>query len=275
VTSPLEEFEELAELAERIAHLAGAHVLSLIGEDNARLALRDSADRKTSATDLVSAADHASEAVIVEQLAIARPRDGIVAEEGSTRPSLSGVSWVIDPIDGTTNFLYGHGSFGVSIAAVQAGETIAGVVYDPLRRETYRAARGSGSRCNGRPLTVRSPATPLAEVLLGTGFHYLATRRRRQAELLLTILPEVRDIRRQGAAALDLCYVASGRLDAYYEAALQPWDRAAGLLVAEEAGYVGQDLDLGGELDGTLLVAHPDRLEQIRDLILRANELPR
>ncbi len=274
MTSPLEDFQELAELAERIAHLAGAHVLSLIGGDNARLALRDTADRKTSATDLVSTADHASEAVIVAQLAIARPRDGIVAEEGSTRPSTSGISWVIDPIDGTTNFLYGHGSFGVSIAAVRDGETIAGVVYDPLRRETYRAARGFGASCNGRKLTIGSP-TPLAEVLLGTGFHYLASRRRRQAELLVTILPEVRDIRRQGAAALDLCYVASGRLDAYYEAALQPWDRAAGLLVAQEAGYVGVDLDLGGELDGTLLVAHPDLLEQIRDLIVRANELHR
>jgi myo-inositol-1(or 4)-monophosphatase len=259
--------EELSEIASQIAHEAGIYVLALISEEGSLAALRNNALRKSSATDLASDADHASEALIVRRLAELRPGDGILAEEGSASTSSTGVTWIIDPIDGTTNFLYGYGSFAISIAAEIDGVTVAGAVYDPLRQEIYLAAVGHGATCNGRPLVAAASATPLGEVLLGTGFHYIATRRRVQADLLRTILPAVRDIRRQGTASLDLCYVAAGRLDAYYEAELKAWDLAAGLLVAKEAGYRSLNLNLGRELENTLLVAHPDLLSTLNELL--------
>lgn len=258
---------QLLEIATETAHEAGALALSYIKESGALASLRGSATRKSSETDLVSAADHASEGIIVQRLGELRPDDGIIAEEGSSRPSVSGIDWIIDPIDGTTNFLYGHGSFAISIAARRGTTGLAGVVYDPLRDETFSAALGAGAHCNGSELHAPEIATPLAEALVGTGFHYLSSRRLLQAELLPTILPNVRDIRRQGAAALDLCFVASARLDAFYEAALQPWDLAAGLVIVKEAGFVVETLDLGGELDATLLVTHPDLLGPLRALI--------
>lgn len=260
----------LLAIATTVAHEAGALALSFAHESGALNALRSSATRKSSDTDLVSAADRACEKIIVQRLGELRPVDGIIAEEGSSRPSTSGIDWIIDPIDGTTNFLYGHGSFAISIAAKRGTLGLVGVVYDPLRDETFSAAIGAGAHCNGRVLLARKTSTPLAEALVGTGFHYLASRRLLQGELMPTILPNVRDIRRQGAAALDLCSVASGRLDAFYEAALEQWDLAAGLIIASEAGYVYETLDLGGELDATLVVTHPDLVRPLSALIEKA-----
>ena len=262
--------DELLEIATSIAHLAGRHALERVREKGARRALRDDASPKSSATDLVSAADRETEQIIVSRLSELRPADGLLGEEGSMHRSSSGIDWIIDPIDGTTNFLYGHGSFAVSIGAYSGDTGIAGVVYDPIRDETFSAVLGGGATLNGHSLHAADDAPPLGEALLGTGFHYLASRRLLQAELLVGVLPEVRDIRRQGAAALDLCSVADQRLDAYYEAELQPWDVAAGLIIVSEAGYLHEYLDLGGELDRTLLVAHPLLLDSVRTLLFKA-----
>lgn len=262
--------EELLSIATRVAHEAGAHVLHLIANDTPRADLRAQAGRKSTRTDLVSDADRESEKVIVRRLGELRPHDGVLGEEGARKASRSGVDWIIDPVDGTVNFLYGFASFAISIAAYEKGTALCGVVYDPLRDETYRAASGIGAFCNEHRLEHDGRQAQLAEALVGTGFGYASSRRRAQSELLPTILPQVRDIRRQGAAALDLCYVAAGKLDAYYEAGLQPWDRAAGLVVAAEAGCTQFELDLGHDLESTLVVCRPELERPLGDLLLRA-----
>ncbi len=190
---------------------------------------------KTSATDVVTEIDHASEELIYARLLDARPGDGFVGEEGGAAASESGVTWVVDPIDGTVNFLYGIPQYSVSIAATVAGETVAGVVVDVERGECFTATRGGGAFCDGRPLRVRGPV-PLEQRLVITGFSYVVDVRRRQAGAVAALLPRVRDVRRLGSAALDLCYVGAGRADAYVEEGLNPWDMAAGGLVATEAG---------------------------------------
>ncbi|MFD3511668.1 inositol monophosphatase family protein [Streptomyces sp. NPDC058657] len=195
---------------------------------------------KTSSVDVVTEMDIAAEKLITGFLAEHRPDDGVLGEEGAAREGSSGVRWIVDPLDGTVNYLYGLPSWAVSIAAEYRGETLAGVVEAPLRRETYRAVLGRGAFCVGpsgaaRRLAVR-PAPPLERALIGTGFGYLAERRARQAAIVGQLIPGFRDIRRGGSAAIDLCDVAGGRLDGYYERGLNPWDYAAGDLIAREAG---------------------------------------
>ncbi|MFF6998372.1 inositol monophosphatase family protein [Streptomyces sp. NPDC008313] len=190
---------------------------------------------KTSAADVVTEMDIASEKLITGLLAERRPDDGVLGEEGASVAGTSGVQWVIDPIDGTVNYLYGLPSWAVSIAARKDGETVVGVVAAPMRGETYRAVLGQGAYVNDRPARVR-PAPEVGLALVGTGFGYLADRRARQADVVRQLIPQVRDIRRGGSAAIDLCDVALGRLDAYYERGLNPWDYAAGDLIAREAG---------------------------------------
>ncbi len=185
-----------------------------------------------------------------------RPEDGLLGEEGANRPTRSGLTWVIDPLDGTTNFVYGYGSFAVSIALCDDVGSLLGVVHDPLRAETFTAARGRGSSLDGcrlGPLV----AAPLAEALIGTGFGYERALRESQGGLLAGLLGEVRDIRRGGSAALDLCGVAAGRLDGYYEAGLEPWDRAAGRAgrSARRAGWSPSTTASSGASD--TLVAAP------------------
>ena len=207
---------------------------------------------KTSLTDMVSELDRASEALVRETLLAARPDDAILGEEdGLVGPGTSGVRWVVDPLDGTTNYLYRYPAWAVSIAAEVDGVVVAGVVHDPLHGETFTAVQGGGAWCEGRRLEV-SGAPTLATALVGTGFGYEKEVRARQGVVVARVLPCVRDIRRGGAAALDLCWVALGRLDAYYERGLQPWDWAAGMLVAAEAGAQVEVLD-----DGTAVVAPP------------------
>lgn len=235
---------------------------SLLLEGLART--RTAVDTKTTRTDMVSEMDHASERVIGDALRAARPDDGFLGEEGTAAAGSTGVRWIFDPLDGTTNYLYGFPFWAVSIAAEVDGEVVVGVVHDPVHAETFTAMRGGGSWCNGRPLQVTG-ADDLATALVGTGFSYDAGERGEQAARLSRVLPAVRDIRRAGAAALDLCWVGQGRLDAFYERGLAVWDRAAGSLVATEAGAVVDDLG-----DGTHVAAPPHLYEPLCALLRAA-----
>jgi myo-inositol-1(or 4)-monophosphatase len=221
---------DLRDLAIDVATTAAASIGDAVARD---------VGTKSSATDMVTEVDRASEALIVERLHAARPDDGVFGEEGARAPGSSGVRWIIDPLDGTTNFLYRFPAYSVSIAAEVDGEVVAGAVHDLVHGETFAAARGHGSTCNGRPLRVTG-ATTLATALLATGFGYDPEQRVQQAGVLARLLGHIRDIRRGGSAALDLCWVGAGRVDGYYEAGLNEWDLAAGRLVAAEAGaWVG------------------------------------
>ena len=190
---------------------------------------------KTTDTDLVSDADRAAEKLIVELIAAAFPGDGIVGEEGASTGGTSGRRWIVDPLDGTTNFVYGFDAFCVSVGVEDEEGPLAGCVHDPVRQETYSAVRGGGADLNGLQMTP-APTEELGRALVGTGFSYRADQREWQASVVSHLLPRVRDIRRVGSAALDLCWVAAGRLDAHVERGLALWDHAAGALIAEEAG---------------------------------------
>lgn len=190
---------------------------------------------------MVSDADRDAEEAITTLLAAERPDDGLLAEEGSEREASSGRRWVIDPLDGTTNFLYGLSAWAVSIALEDSHGTAVGVVLDPVRDELFTAVRGEGAWLGEERLAV-SGCESLDTAMIATGFAYEAEQRGIQAEVLLRILPRLRDIRRAGSAALDLCSVAAGRVDGYYERGGQPWDWAAGTLIVTEAGGVTRDL---------------------------------
>ncbi len=225
-------------------------------------ATRASAHAKTSATDVATDADRASEALVRRELARLRPNDAVLGEEAGASGGGSGLLWIVDPLDGTTNYVYDYPAWCVSIAVASRRfgsivTTLAGVVHDPLHGETFAASLGGGATLNGATLSV-SGASVLGEALVGTGFAYEAQRRAIQAETLATVLPAVRDVRRGGSAALDLCFVASGRLDAYYESSLQPWDRAAGLLIATEAGARAAELHLGPGAQATIAADSSD-----------------
>ena len=234
--------------------------------------VRATVETKSSATDLVTAADRESEELIVDLLLSSRPHDGIVAEERDEQHGTSGIEWVIDPIDGTTNFFYRNPVFSISIAASDADGALVGVVHDPMRAETFSAVRGKGAWLNGEPLAAPSTVPPITEALVATGFSYSAELRRRQAQLLPDVLATVRDIRRGGSVALDLCYVAAGRLDAFYEAMPKRWDIEAGVLMIAESGRAARAV--AEILDGTpTLVAGPERLlDELTALLLRAGE---
>jgi len=219
---------------------------------------------KSSGSDLVTDLDRAAEARIVDRILTARPEDGVLGEEGGERTGTSGVRWVIDPLDGTTNYVYGYPAYGVSIAAEADGEVVAGVVIDVVSRERHTAVLGHGAHRDDRPIRV-SGVDELSAALLGTGFSYDAATRGRQAGPLATVLPAVRDLRRSGSAALDLCAVASGRIDGFWERGLSLWDRAAGGLIAAEAGArVGR---LGTADPLTLLAAPPALYDALEALL--------
>jgi myo-inositol-1(or 4)-monophosphatase len=202
--------------------------------------------------------DTAAEELIRSRLLAARPDDGMLGEEGSSRVGSSRVRWVVDPIDGTVNYLYDLANWAVSIGVEVDGRPAAGVVHAPALGRTYTAVAGEGAFRDGRRLSCSS-VTELGQSLVATGFGYAASRRARQAEVLLRVLPRVRDIRRFGAASLDLCAAAEGIVDAYYERGLNPWDMAAGGLIATEAG-----MRVGGLADrpasGELVVAAPPQI---------------
>jgi len=218
---------------------------------------------KSSPEDIVTDADRETEALIRLRLAEARPDDGFYGEESEATAGSSGLTWVVDPIDGTVNYLYGIPQYAVSIAVVEGDpnpatwNTLAGAVVNPALGEVYTAEVGEGAFLNDRRLAVNT-GVPLSLALTGTGFGYEAERRLWQAEVVHGLIGQVRDIRRMGASALDLCAVAAGRLDVYYERGLQPWDLAAGALIAREAGArVGA---FGDEREGKdlLIAAAPD-----------------
>lgn len=255
--------EELLGLARGIACEAGGIVAA------GRAAGLPDSDTKSSTTDVVTVFDTAAERLIVERLAAARPHDGIVGEEGTSRPGTSGVRWVVDPIDGTTNFLYGLPGYGVSIAAEDDDGPLVGAVHVPVLDELFSASRGGGATLNDRPIRC-SALTDLATALVGTGFGYQRDRRARQGVRAAGVLPRVRDLRRLGAASVDLCYVACGRLDAYYEQYLNPWDLAAGALIATEAGARhGEFPGAPGEPDGILVTA-PELYEPLLALLIES-----
>jgi myo-inositol-1(or 4)-monophosphatase len=236
---------------------------------------RATAETKSTATDMVSEMDRAAERLIVSGLLAERPDDGVVGEEGSATAGTTGVRWVIDPLDGTTNYLYGHPGWAVSIAAEDDAGVIAGVVADAVHGEVFTATQGGGARRDGRPIRC-SDAANLSTALVGTGFGYDPVRRAVQGEVVAGLLPRVRDIRRMGAASVDLCSVACGRLDAYYERGLAWWDLAAGGLIAREAGAVVTSLDGGPVVPGSVVAAAPGIAAPLRELLdsLGAHNVP-
>ena len=246
------------ELAERAARAAGEVLLSYYGRPP------EGVESKSSATDLVSDADREAERTIRELLETERPQDGLVAEEGSRAKAASGRRWVVDPLDGTINFLYGFPAWAVSVALEDADGALVGVVHSPIHGETFCAARGEGAFLGERALRVR-PARPLEQSLVATGFSYEPDRRAVQAEAIAKLLPRARDIRRAGAAALDLSWVAAGRLDAFFERGLHHWDWAAGRLLVEEAGGSCAWLDDGWP--GLLAASHDGLLAELRPFV--------
>ena len=227
---------------------------------------------KSSAEDVVTRADRATEEQIRGLLADARPDDGFLGEEGGGTPGTSGLTWVVDPIDGTVNYLYDRPHWAVSIAVVEGDPdprtwtALAGAVINPPVGDLFTAARGEGAFLGDRRLRVNAPELPLA--LVATGFAYDAATRRRQALVVAELITRVRDIRRSGVAALDLCDVAAGRVDAYYERGLKPWDHAAGALIASEAGARVRGRDAAPASDDFLLAAAPPLADQLEEILL-------
>ncbi len=209
-------------------------------------------DEKSSPTDPVTEADRAAEALIRERIGAARPDDAILGEEQGAAGGTSRVRWIVDPLDGTVNFLYGIPHWAVSIGAEVDGEPVVGVVYDPMGDELWTA--GDEPRCNGERVRA-SGREDLASSLVATGFGYEAGVRRVQGAMIARLLPEVRDIRRFGAAALDLCWTAAGRYDAYFERGVKPWDVAAGALLCRRAGLDVRRLAPAPPAEDGILVA--------------------
>ncbi|MBB3051219.1 myo-inositol-1(or 4)-monophosphatase [Prauserella isguenensis] len=259
-------YADLLAVAEQVAVEAAAFVVA------ERELMLDGAgvdvQTKSSRTDVVTAVDVASEKLIRARLAELRPGEPVVGEEAGGDAADGGVTWVADPIDGTVNFLYGLPEFAVSVGAQVDGVSVAGAVVEPVSGRRWTASRGGGAWLDGRRLAVSRPEG-LDMALVGTGFNYVTERRKRQAVMIAELLGRVRDIRRGGSAALDLCHVAAGWLDGYAEHGLSRWDWAAAALLAEEAGAVvslpGQDADLG--TDGTL-AASPAIAGPLREALI-------
>ncbi|WP_035758827.1 inositol monophosphatase family protein [Granulicoccus phenolivorans] len=262
---------ELRIIAETVAAAAAEQAARL------RVAGVEVAGVKSSQTDVVTLADQQTETWIRDELARLRPRDGILGEEGNSVTGTSGITWIVDPIDGTVNYLYAIPQWAVSIAAVEGDPdpatwtALAGAVANPGPGEVYAAVRGEGAYLGEHRLELE-PKHDLGRALVATGFGYAAKRRAAQARMLTAVLPRVRDIRRMGAASLDLCAVATGRVDAYYEVGLKPWDHAAGVLVAREAGAI-----LGGPggagtppLEAFAWACNPGLAEPFADLLTAA-----
>lgn len=237
---------DLTAVAVQVAEKAAEHVRTrrpeVFGVDAPKSSVPLSVSTKSTATDPVTIVDTESEALIRDLIAGLRPGDAVLGEEeGGSVDVPTGIRWVVDPIDGTVNFLYGVPAYSVSVGAQIDGRTVAGAVVDVARRITYRATRGSGAYSDDGSGPVRLRCNGIDDVglaLVATGFGYAASRRVTQGAVIAAVLPHIRDVRRIGSAALDLCMVASGAVDAHYEHGLSPWDWAAGSLIAEEAGAV-------------------------------------
>lgn len=228
---------------------------------------------KTTRTDVVTQMDTAAEGLVVRTVLAERPDDAILGEEGSDRAGTSGVRWIVDPLDGTVNYTYGLPGWAVSIGVEVDGVVEVGVVDVPIYAETFVAVRGQGSlrvaADGAHQLAANAPAD-LGQALVATGFGYDRDRRAAQARTLCTVLPEVRDIRRAGAAAVDLCWAGAGLVDCYYERGLNPWDHAAGVLVATEAGLVAGGPGTGPPSTELTWLAPPHLAQQWQALLARA-----
>lgn len=224
---------------------------------------------KSSDTDLVSDADLAAEKAIREVLGARRPHDVVVGEEGGEQgPAVTGsaLRWIVDPLDGTVNYLFAIPAFAVSVACADEAGSMAGVVLDPLRGELFAATRSGPAELNGEPLDP-GEQQDLGRAMVATGFSYESERRARQAEVVARVLPRVRDIRRVGAAALDLAWCACGRFDAYYERGVFEWDVAAGSLIAERAGRAVRYLPAAGADPWGLVAAPPALIDELSHLV--------
>jgi myo-inositol-1(or 4)-monophosphatase len=227
---------------------------------------------KSSPTDLVSQVDRRVERLIVERLAVARPHDAVLAEEGSLMDGSSGVRWIVDPLDGTTNYVYGYPAYAASIGVEVDGQGVVGAVYDSAAGHLYEAVRGFGARCDGRRVRTRAPQD-LARALVATGFSYDAGQRASQGAVIGALLGRVRDIRRGGAAAVDLCHIAAGRVDAYWELDLSPWDHAAGAVIAREAGAAVELRPASHGRGPAVVATHPSLMPAFLDLLREAGAL--
>jgi myo-inositol-1(or 4)-monophosphatase len=250
----------LRQLAEAVAREAGHRLREAFAGP------RVNVTAKSSPTDLVSEADHAAERLIRERLSAARPDDGILGEEGGDAAGTSGLRWVVDPLDGTINFLFGIPVWAVSIACEDEHGALTGAIYDPLRDELWSAERDGPATLDGSPLDAPRQAD-LATALVATGFGYDADVRRVQAETAARLLPLVRDIRRLGSAALDLAWTAAGRYDAYYERGLNRWDLAAGELICARAGRELRRLEPKPPAGAGILVAPPQLIDALAPLV--------
>ncbi len=242
-----------------------------VAEETGRMLVADRAtdlgvDTKSTPTDVVTVMDTRAERLLVDRIAAVRPADAFLGEEGAESSGTTGVRWVLDPIDGTVNYLYDLPGWAVSVAAEVDGVMSVGVVVVPSSGETFAAVRGRGATRDGRQIHV-SNRTELGQALVATGFGYDSRRRTRQGQILAEVLPRVRDIRRYGAASVDLCSVACGRVDAYYERGLAPWDLAAGGLIAAEAGGVVQGLGGSPASADLVVAAGPGVFGQLHDLL--------
>jgi myo-inositol-1(or 4)-monophosphatase len=259
----------VSETALEVELLDVARLAAAAAADELRLRFGHSQDgvrAKSSPTDLVSEADLAAEASIRRVLADRRPDDAILGEEGGETGE-GELRWLIDPLDGTTNFLFGVPQFAVSVACEDADGGLVGVVLDPVRDECFSATRSGRSQLNGAPIAA-SDRDQLATALVATGFGYDAGVRARQATVLSRVLPNVRDIRRAGSAALDLSWCACGRYDAYFERGVKPWDHAAGGLIASRAGLELRRLATDGDDPAGVLAAPAALVDELLALVI-------
>jgi len=252
---------ELLAVAHEAARAAASELLTRFGH------YQQDIRAKSGPTDLVSEADVAAESAIRDVLREHRPADGILGEEGGATSGNGELRWVIDPLDGTTNFLFGVPQFAVSVACEDRDGVLVGVVLDPVREESFAATRSGASTLNGAGI-VASRRENLGSALVATGFAYDAHVRARQAATLAHVLPRVRDIRRAGAAALDLAWTACGRYDAMFERGVKPWDIAAGGLIAERAGLTVRALTAHDDMPEGILVAPTALLDELLGLVV-------
>jgi myo-inositol-1(or 4)-monophosphatase len=253
--------EELLEVAVGVAREAGALLLERFDAGRER-ALAS----KSTPTDLVSEADIASERLIRERLASARPADGFLGEEGGGENGSSGLTWIVDPLDGTVNFLFSIPQWCVSVAVADDRGSLAGAIFDPCREQLFSATRDGPPLLNGEQMEA-SDRSDLATAMVATGFAYDAEVRAAQAEVFARLIPRIRDIRRFGSAALDLAWTAAGRYDAYFERSTKPWDIAAGTLLCERAGLTVLELPERAILPLGVLAAVPGLADSLLELV--------
>ena len=257
---------ELAALLEIARHAAG------LARDVHRQGLTDGrlqADPKSSTSDLVTEVDRESERVLVKAIHIARPNDEIIGEEGTKLNGTSGVRWILDPLDGTTNFIHRYPMHSVAVGVEIEAHPVLGVVHDTFNDRVYAGIVGQGATRDDEPIHARSESD-LSRALIATGFLPDAAVRRTQADLLRHVLPRVRDVRRSGCPSLDICHVASGALDGFYECGLGPWDITAAAAVAEAAGTRVSLLHSSVFPDPFVVVANPELSLALIDLLVEA-----